>query len=120
MSSRVDRIIGIGVHKNFTECYFLCSHFLSCFVYVPFHCKPGFSSDKGWLVNLHAAYKKTDSRAAYKILLTCITQSLTQVLLTILQHTKYGSPVVHKMWFACNTQSLTCVQHIACVTHEFN
>ena len=63
------------------------------------------------VVNLLAAYKGTNLHAAHKVLLSCITQSHTCVLLTIVQHMKHSSHAVHEIWLACSTQSLTCVQH---------
>ena len=67
-------------------------------------------------VNLCAAHKKTDSRVANKVLLTCTTQSLTCALLTIMQHIKYGLCAACKIWLTCSTQSLTRMQHITCHT----
>ena len=93
--------IGIGVRKYMAKYYFLCIYafyhvLLGCFFVVCLD--PSLAKDGCWL-----------ACSTQKDWLACITQSITHVLLTIMQHTNYYWHAAHKKWFVCITKSwLTC------------
>ena len=86
-----------------------CPCVLSRFASVPFHCISWFISGKGWQLTCVQHTRKLESHAAYEVAFTC-------VLLTTVQHTKYGSCAVHKTYLACSTWKFTRVQPIGCHT----
>ena len=68
-------------------------------------------------VNLHAAHKKTDSRAAHKALLACFLLSCITWIITRVQRTENSSCVVHESWLAC---SPFYVIRVFCLSHDKN
>ena len=91
------RYIGIAVHKYLTECYFLHVHVL-CHIWLMCHfivCLDSYS-DKGWQLT-HVQH----------------TRRLTRLLLTMVQHTKYGLHAVYENELHA-AYSQTHMQHIAC------
>ena len=95
--------IGIGVGKYFTEYYFLRIH-VSYHVLLVCHIIVCLDSSL-MAVNLCAAHKKNDSRAAHKVILACFLQSCST-----------------RRWISCSAQNRARVLYMkdnSRVTREF-
>ena len=95
--------MGVYVIKWLTEYYFLRVHVFYHVLLGAFLLYALILLWQQMAVNLHAAHKKTDSRAAheallaaYKALLACFLLSCSTQIITHVQRTKNSSRAVHK------------------------
>ena len=99
----------VGVHKYLTEYYLLCVHVFIMFCWGAFSLYALILLWQKMAVNLHAAHKKTDSRAAHKAILECFLISCITRIVTRVQCTNNSSQAVHKSWLTCSPFRVTRV-----------